>query len=95
MIYLFVVVLVFFLGSDLLGLFFWLKLCLVLQIGVAKNSALFGSFAMVPILLSWVYVSWVILLVAAEVSYAAQNADNYEMESGWDTPFCAMSNAAG
>ena len=68
------------------GLFFWLKLCLVLQIGVAKNSALFGSFAMVPILLSWVYVSWVILLVAAEVSYAAQNADNYEMESGWDTP---------
>lgn len=68
------------------GLFFWLKLCLVLQIGVAKNSALFGSFAMVPILLSWVYVSWVILLVAAEVSYAAQNADNYEKESGWDTP---------
>ncbi len=68
------------------GLFFWLKLCLVLQIGVAKNSALFGSFAMVPILLSWVYVSWTILLVAAEVSYAAQNADSYEMETGWDTP---------
>ena len=68
------------------GLFFWLKLCLVLQIGVAKNSALFGSFAMVPILLSWVYVSWVVLLVASEVSYAAQNADSYEMETGWETP---------
>ena len=68
------------------GLFFWLKLCLVLQIGVAKNSALFGSFATVPILLTWVYVSWTILLVAAEVSYAAQNADSYEMETGWDTP---------
>lgn len=68
------------------GLFFWLKLCLVLQIGVARNSALFGSFAMVPILLSWVYVSWVVLLVASEVSYAAQNADSYEMETGWETP---------
>ena len=68
------------------GLSVWLKLCLVLQIGVAKNSALFGSFAMVPILLSWVYVSWTILLVAAEVSYAAQNADSYELETGWETP---------
>ena len=68
------------------GLFFWLKLCLVLQVGVAKNSALFGSFAMVPILLSWVYVSWIIILVASEVSYAAQNADSYELETGWDTP---------
>ena len=68
------------------GLSVWLKLCLVLQIGVAKNSALFGSFAMVPILLSWVFVSWTILLVAAEVSYAAQNADSYELETGWDTP---------
>ena len=32
------------------------------------------------------YVSWTILLVAAEVSYAAQNADSYELETGWDTP---------
>ena len=68
------------------GLSVWLKLCLLLQIGVAKNSALFGSFAMVPILLSWVFVSWTILLVAAEVSYAAQNADSYELETGWDSP---------
>lgn len=61
----------------------WLKICLALQVGVAKYSAFFGSFAMVPIILSWVYVSWEILLLGAEVSYAVQNVDTYRMEHGW------------
>lgn len=64
----------------------WLKICLGLQIGVAKYSTFFGSFAAVPILLSWLYVSWVVLLVACEVSFAAQNADTYEMERGSPAP---------
>ena len=69
-----------------LGLSFWLKICLGLQLGVAKYNAFFGSFAMIPILLSWVYVSWVVILCAAEVSYAVQNADSYELETGWSHP---------
>lgn len=64
----------------------WLKVCLSLQIGVAKYSSFFGSFAAVPILLFWGYVSWVIILVACEVSFAAQNADTYQMERGWEVP---------
>ncbi len=64
------------------GFSVWLKTCLGLQIGVAKYSTFFGSFAAVPILLFWLYVSWTILLVACEVSFAAQNADTYEMERG-------------
>ena len=64
----------------------WLKICLGLQIGVAKYSGFFGSFAAVPILLFWGYVSWVIILVACEVSFAAQNADTYQMERGWERP---------
>ena len=64
----------------------WLKICLSLQIGVAKYSSFFGSFAAVPILLFWGYVSWVIVLVACEVSFAAQNADTYQMERGWERP---------
>ena len=69
-----------------IGFSVWLKLCLKLQIGVAKYSQFFGTFAAVPILLFWVYVSWMILLVAAEVSFALQNADTYHLESGWTAP---------
>lgn len=65
------------------GFVAWLKICLSLQIGVAKYSAFFGSFATVPIILSWVFVSWAILLFGAEVSYAVQNVDAYRMEAGW------------
>ena len=64
----------------------WLRICLRLQIGVAKYSSFFGSFAIVPILLFWVYVSWAILFLGAEISFAVQNADTYRMESGWTEP---------
>jgi membrane protein len=56
-----------------IGFVVWLKLCLSLQIGVAKYSAAFGSFAIVPILLFWIYISWQIMLLGAEVSHALQN----------------------
>ncbi len=57
---------------------FWFKLCLTLQIGVSKYSATFGSFAIVPIILFWVYVSWQIVLLGAEVTYAFQNWKDYK-----------------
>ena len=60
----------------------WMRICLTFQIGLAKYSALFGSFALVPLLLFWVYVSWIILLVGAEFSFGLQNADTYWMEGG-------------
>ncbi len=66
-----------------IGFAVWMKICMAAQIGVAKYSAFFGSFALLPIMLFWVYISWQILLVGAEVSYAVQNADSYGRESGW------------
>lgn len=56
-----------------IGFVLWFKLCLSFQIGVAKYNAVFGSFAMVPILLFWVYISWKIILLGAEIAYAVQN----------------------
>lgn len=56
-----------------IGFVLWFKLCLSFQIGVAKYSAAFGSFAMVPIILFWVYISWQIILLGAEITYAIQN----------------------
>lgn len=66
-----------------IGFGLWLKICVALQVGVAKYSTLFGSFAIVPIVLSWVFVSWEILLFSTEVSYAFQNVDIYSKDMGW------------
>ena len=43
----------------------WMKVCAVAQVGIAKSSALYGSFAFLPIVLAWLYMSWQIILVGA------------------------------
>lgn len=51
------------------------------QIGVAKNNAIYGSFAALPLFLIWLQLSWLIVLYGAELSFALQNVDTYEFES--------------
>lgn len=43
----------------------WLTLCAQAQVGIAKSSALYGSFAFLPIVLAWLYMSWQIVLIGA------------------------------
>ena len=41
----------------------WMKICAVAQVGIAKTSALYGSFAFLPIVLAWLFMSWQIVLL--------------------------------
>ncbi|PID40438.1 MAG: ribonuclease BN [Proteobacteria bacterium] len=44
------------------------------QILVAKYNAIYGSFAALPLFLLWLQISWTIVLVGAEISYAFQHS---------------------
>lgn len=41
---------------------FWLKICTIAQVGIARASLLYGSLALLPIILAWIYISWQIIL---------------------------------
>ena len=52
------------------------------QIGVARYNAIYGSFAALPLFLVWLQISWMIALFGAEVSFAIQNVNAYELDPG-------------
>ena len=52
---------------------FWLRLCIIAQVGVANSSALYGSFAFFPILFAWIYISWQIILFGSVLSCQLQS----------------------
>ncbi|GAB4450865.1 MAG: YihY/virulence factor BrkB family protein [Bacteroidia bacterium] len=51
------------------------------QIGVSRYNAIYGSFAAVPLFLIFVQYSWYIVLFGAEILYAHQHVDKFEMET--------------
>ncbi|NUM55610.1 MAG: YihY family inner membrane protein [Candidatus Hydrogenedentes bacterium] len=51
-----------------------------LQIGVTRNSLIYSSFALFPLLMTWIYVSWIIVLFGAELTFACQNERTFAME---------------
>jgi len=50
------------------------------QVGMAKYNAIYGSFAALPLFLIWLQISWMIVLIGAEIAFAHQNVDTYEFE---------------
>jgi membrane protein len=47
------------------------------QVGMANAQAVYGALAQLPVLMLWIYVSWVTTLLGAEVAYACQHVTTY------------------
>ena len=50
------------------------------QVFVTRLSTIFGTFAAVPLFMVWINIGWFIILIGAELSYAFQNVDNYNLD---------------
>ncbi len=50
------------------------------QLGITRLGTLYGSFAAVPLLMVWMQMSWVVVLMGAQLSYYMQNVTRYEFE---------------
>ena len=55
----------------------WMKLCAIAQVGIANSSALYGSFAFLPIILAWNYMSWQIILFGANMVRSFGDTQGY------------------
>lgn len=52
-----------------------------LQVGVSKYNAIYGTFAALPIFVLLMQLSWIVVLFGAELAFANQNIENYEIET--------------
>ena len=50
------------------------------QIWLSKYNAIYGSFAILPLLLLWLQLSWFICLIGVELSFANQNIKKFSFE---------------
>ena len=50
------------------------------QVGANRMNAIYGGFAALPLFLIWLQYGWYIVLFGAELAFANQYVDNYELE---------------
>lgn len=66
-------------GAGLFELLEWAYI--TFQLGAGRYSAIYGTLAALPLFLIWVQYSWFIVLFGAELAFANQNVDHYELEN--------------
>lgn len=50
------------------------------QVGVSRYNAIYGTLSILPILMIWIYTSWIIVLFGVEMVYAHQNIRTFRRE---------------
>lgn len=50
------------------------------QVFVTRLSTVYGAFAAVPLFMVWINIGWYIILIGAELSFAFQHVDSYNIE---------------
>ena len=50
------------------------------QVFVTRLNSIYGAFAAVPLFMVWINMGWFIILIGAELSYAFQHVDSYNIE---------------
>ena len=50
------------------------------QLFVTRLNMVYGAVAAIPLFMFWMNLGWFIILFGAELSYAYQNVDNYNIE---------------
>ena len=50
------------------------------QVFVTRLSTIFGAFAAVPLFMIWINIGWFIILIGAELAYAFQHVESYNIE---------------
>ncbi len=50
------------------------------QIFVTRLNAIYGAVAAIPLFMFWLNFGWFIILIGAELSYAFQNVNNYNID---------------
>lgn len=64
--------------GTILQVLLWLYIDL--QWGITKLSAIYGSFAVIPLFIVFLQMCWTCILLGAELSFANQNISRYEYE---------------
>ncbi len=65
------------------------------SVGVGRYDVLFGGFAALPLLLVWIYISWVVVLLGAEVAFVQQNLARIRRARRGEAPGPAAREALG